>query len=73
MFVIDGRKRILGWPDAYMRRQKADPTYTLDYRRYRKDAIVLEGAPGDVLYFPSDYWHIVSKLASLRALTTRVS
>jgi 50S ribosomal protein L16 3-hydroxylase len=58
MFVIEGRKRILCWPDAYMRRQKADPTYTLDYRRFRRDAIVLEGEPGDVLYFPSDYWHI---------------
>ena len=58
MFVIDGRKRILAWPDAYMRRQRTDPTYTLDYRRYRKDAVVLDGTPGDVLYFPSGYWHI---------------
>lgn len=65
MFVIDGRKRILGWPDAYMHRQKADATYTLDYRRYRKDAIVLEGTPGDVLYFPSDYWHIGEDVGGL--------
>jgi 50S ribosomal protein L16 3-hydroxylase len=65
MFVIEGRKRILGWPDAYMRRHKADPTYTLDYRRYRKDAVVLEGTPGDILYFPSDYWHIGEDVGGL--------
>jgi hypothetical protein len=65
MFVIDGRKRILGWPDAYMRRQKADATYTLDYSRYRKDAVVLEGTPGDILYFPSDYWHIGEDVGGL--------
>jgi hypothetical protein len=49
MFVIEGRKRILAWPDAYIRRQQVDPTHTTEYARFRGAAIVLEGDPGDVL------------------------
>jgi len=57
MFVVSGRKRILAWPDAYFH-GKEDLTYRLDYGPYVKDAIVLEGEPGDILYWPSDHWHI---------------
>ena len=30
----------------------------LDIERHRHDAIVLEGHPGDILYWPAEYWHV---------------
>jgi len=30
----------------------------LDYSAYRDDAIVIEGRPGDVFYWPAEYWHV---------------
>lgn len=57
MFVVEGRKRIRAWPDSYFR-DKEKPTASLDYERFLSDAITLEGEAGDLLYWPSDYWHI---------------
>jgi 50S ribosomal protein L16 3-hydroxylase len=30
----------------------------VDYRRFLDSAIVLEGGPGDVFYWPAGYWHV---------------
>lgn len=57
MFVVDGEKRMRTWPDAFFRGQE-DLTYRLDYERYNDDSIVLDADVGDVIYWPSDYWHI---------------
>ncbi len=66
-FVIRGKKRILAWPfDYFLSRVKgvtpADKYFnkrlSIDYRKYRKDAIVLDAEPGDVIYWPSDHWHL---------------
>lgn len=57
MFVVQGRKRIRAWPDKFFR-GKQKPTNSLDYEKLLKDAIMLEGQAGDVLYWPSNYWHI---------------
>ena len=53
-FVLHGHKRILAWPRAFFE-DKEDMTNRLGYERYRGEAIVLEGDPGDVIYLPTGY------------------
>jgi ribosomal protein L16 Arg81 hydroxylase len=55
-FVIAGRKRILAWPAEHFPEPRK--WNSLSYERFRDKAIVLEGEPGDLLYWPSTYWHI---------------
>jgi ribosomal protein L28 len=31
---------------------------SIDPRKYRKDAIVLDAEAGDLIYWPSEYWHV---------------
>lgn len=66
-FVVRGKKRMLAWPfDYFLSRvaglSRGDRYFHMrlpvDPRKYRKDAIVLEAEPGDVFYWPSDYWHV---------------
>jgi hypothetical protein len=57
MFVLDGVKRIRAWPDSFFR-DKEPPTNSLEYERYNDASVVLEGRPGDVIYWPSSWWHI---------------
>lgn len=57
MFVVEGAKRMRTWPDAYFR-GKPDLTHRLDYEAYNDDAIVMDANPGDIIFWPSDYWHI---------------
>lgn len=57
MFVVDGEKRMRTWPDAFFR-GKEDLTHRLAYEHYNADSIVMDAEPGDVIYWPSDYWHI---------------
>lgn len=55
--VVAGPKRIRVWPDAFFR-GKEDMTHRLDYEQYNGDSIVLDAEPGDVIYWPSDHWHV---------------
>lgn len=57
MFVISGRKRIRAWPDEFFR-GKEDMTNRLDYDRFLGTSITLDAEPGDIIYWPSSYWHI---------------
>ncbi len=66
-FVVRGEKRILAWPyDYFLSRVKGlspgdryfHTRLPLDPGDYRKDALVLDARPGDVIYWPSDYWHV---------------
>jgi hypothetical protein len=57
MIVLEGRKRIHAWPGAYFE-ERPEGWNSLDYHRYLPDAVTLEGGPGDVLYWPSGYWHV---------------
>jgi hypothetical protein len=61
-FVIEGRKRIRVWPR---------PTFpdTGGYwygfgseRKHLATSICLDGEPGDILYWPSSYWHVGESL-----------
>ena len=57
MFVVQGRKRLRLWPAQYFR-DRPEIAHSVDYEPYLDDAITLEGEPGDILYWPSGYWHI---------------
>ena len=57
MFILAGRKKIFAWP--YERfAAKGNLFCTVDYEPFLDDAIVLEGEPGDIIYWPSSYWHV---------------
>lgn len=67
-FVIDGTKRMLVWPpdvfaehpDRRAPRSEGGATFidTLELQSYRERAVVLEGGPGDVLFWPASWWHV---------------
>lgn len=65
-FVVRGRKRFLVWPlEVLAEAAGLDDGATfhafnfdnLDLAPYRAQATVLEGGPGDVLYWPASHWH----------------
>lgn len=66
MFVLEGRKRLLAWPEEVFRGQEGRFA-TLDIDAYRDRATVLEGGPGDVVYWPSELWHIGEASGGLSA------
>ena len=57
VFVLVGHKRILTWPESSMSGREQFLS-TTKYGQFRDEAIVLEGEPGDVLYWPSSHWHV---------------
>lgn len=57
MFILEGRKKILAWPNDLFA-GKGDTFCTLDYGPFLDAAIILEGEPGDIIYWPSSYWHV---------------
>ncbi|WP_282702772.1 cupin domain-containing protein [Streptomyces sp. CC219B] len=55
MFALEGRKRMRFWPE----RPWTDPVTTvLDYQPYLASSFTAEPEPGDLLYWPSDYYHV---------------
>jgi len=68
-FVVAGRKKMLLWPPGYFEERRVeviraggegmnDIANSRSYQEFAKDAVVLEGGAGDVLYWPSTYWHM---------------
>jgi hypothetical protein len=66
-FVVRGKKRMLAWPFEYFLpivkglnsgHRFFNKRLAIDHRKYRKDAVVLDAEAGDVIYWPSDYWHV---------------
>lgn len=56
-FVIEGRKRIRLWPRSAF----PEGAYWYGFSGKRKHllkSICLDGEPGDILYWPSSYWHV---------------
>ena len=82
-FVVRGRKRFLVWPyEVFADRPEVfeggegaqinlDPD--LDYGPYRDKAIVLEGGPGDVLFWPASYWHVAEGVDDAFVTTVTVA
>jgi len=52
-----GEKRFLLWPYAYGCDHR-DIQDSLSYDRHRGAALTATAGPGDLLYWPSDYWHV---------------
>ena len=63
-FVIEGSRRIYLWPEEYFR-DSLDRVRESDFAKLRRDATILEGEPGDVLYWPGRYWHVGEPLGDL--------
>ncbi|CAM3286424.1 cupin [Corallococcus sp. ZKHCc1 1396] len=55
LFALRGRKRMRFWRK---RPWKEDVSTVLDYQPYLKDSFVAEVEPGDILYWPSTYYHV---------------
>jgi hypothetical protein len=78
-FVVRGEKRMLAWPFDYflgeVKGLSAGHRYfnkrlSIDYRKYRKDAIVLDARAGDILYWPADHWHVAEPLGGFSAMVS---
>jgi hypothetical protein len=55
LFAVHGRKRMRFWPQ----RPWSEPVATIsDYRRYLDSSFTVEVEPGDILYWPSSYYHV---------------
>ena len=64
MFILEGRKRVLTWPQEFFA-DRANAACTLDYQQFRGDAVILEGGPGDIIYWPSGHWHVAESSGPL--------
>jgi 50S ribosomal protein L16 3-hydroxylase len=57
VFVVEGRKQFRLWPkqafQSISHRYGPGP-----YTKYMKGSICLTGDPGDILFWPSSYWHV---------------
>jgi 50S ribosomal protein L16 3-hydroxylase len=56
-FVVDGKKQIRLWP-AEAIRSGSPRRGPAPYEHQLKRSFCLEGGPGDILYWPSSYWHV---------------
>jgi hypothetical protein len=63
-YLVMGKKRFLVWPYEVFSSSRAyrtpggDHLGTAHYEPHLGRAIVLEGRPGDLLYWPESYWHL---------------
>lgn len=64
MFIIEGQKRMRLWPDDFFPHQPGI-NETLEYEQFLDGATTLEGGPGDVIYWPSSYWHVGESVGGL--------
>ena len=63
-FMIAGRKRIRLWPDHFVH-TRGVPQHSLESERLGAPHFSLEGGPGDLLYWPADFWHVGECLEGL--------
>jgi hypothetical protein len=65
--VVSGRKKFLTWPYETFADVAGNPKNgenlqislaKHDYAAKREEAVVVEGEPGDVIYWPRGYWHL---------------
>ncbi|MFJ1676993.1 JmjC domain-containing protein [Streptomyces sp. NPDC088251] len=69
MFGLKGRKRMRFW----RHRPWQEPVSTvLDYARYRGSSFEAEVGPGDLLYWPSGYYHVGESAGSAPATSVNV-
>jgi len=56
-FAVEGCKRVRVWP-AHAFAAASPVTGPRSYSHLLRRSTLLEGLPGDILYWPSSYWHI---------------
>src|SRR6185437_16854298 len=56
-FPVLGTKRFLLWPRPYGE-QHVDIQDSLNYAHHLPTAAVMTAKPGDISYWPGDYWHV---------------
>jgi 50S ribosomal protein L16 3-hydroxylase len=56
-FVVEGKKKFRLWPGKAFR-SSSEKYGPAPYGNYLKGSMCLEGEPGDILYWPSSYWHV---------------
>lgn len=65
-FIVRGKKTLRVWPFETFADRRPVPfakhrqlnLYNFDYRPFKELGIPLEGEPGNILYWPSGYWHV---------------
>ncbi|MDP4511777.1 JmjC domain-containing protein [Nonomuraea turcica] len=69
MFCVRGTKRMRFWDE----RPWSDPVHTvLDYQPYLASSFVAEVEPGDLLYWPSKYYHVGESAGEAPATSVNV-
>lgn len=80
-FVISGKKRIRTWPFpeffdlpgvGLVTPETGAILGSIDYRSRLDRSTLLEGEPGDILYWPSTYWHLAEDENSDLAVTVNL-
>lgn len=79
--VVEGRKRFHVWPfEAFADAPGVTPRHRLGNHRLGESdlapgapaPIVLEGGPGDVLFWPAEYWHVAVPVDGEPAVTVGI-
>ncbi|WP_327069768.1 JmjC domain-containing protein [Kitasatospora sp. NBC_01302] len=69
LFALEGRKRMRFWRE----RPWTEPVTTvLDYRPHLAASFTAEPEPGDLLYWPADYYHVGESLDATAATSVNV-
>lgn len=66
-FVLSGRKKFLVWPWPALS-TRFELHRSVDFESVRGTAQVLEAEAGQVVYWPSSYWHIAESAGELSAV-----
>ncbi len=65
-FVIYGKKRMRFWPSRFFRGREGI-SHSTKYKPFLPAATTLEATAGDIIYWPSDSWHVVECVDGLAA------
>lgn len=66
-FIVSGTKRFYLWPFEHFRAEAglaeaqalgSSVLDHVDWRAHVADAVILEGRPGEVFYWPASWWHV---------------
>ncbi|MGY1495126.1 JmjC domain-containing protein [Streptomyces sp. QTS52] len=69
MFGLRGRKRMRFWP----RRPWDEPVSTkVDYAAHNRESFTADVGPGDLLYWPADYYHVGESATAAPATSVNV-
>ncbi len=56
-FPIIGKKRMRFWTDSFVKQTPA-LRQARQYEQFLSESVINEATPGEIIYWPSDYWHV---------------